>query len=302
MATLGLSEAERDAVTRLDRNVIQPSMTNLVLLDFWAEWCGPCKQLSPVLDKIASDYAARGVKLVKIDVEADKIIAAQFRVQSIPTVYAFYQGQPVADLTNYRTEGQLTRVLDQLIAQLGVGGEGEPEQADIGPLIAMGEEVLAGGDAARAASIFRQVREIAPDDSAAVGGLVRALIACGDVGEARSILGSVPPDHAGDAAIGRARAALETAAAGSADSAAELERKVAADPDDLQARFDLAGSRMATGDRDGAADQLFAIIERDREWDEGAGRKRLLQLIEAQGLEDNWARAQRRRLSALLFT
>ena len=126
MATLGLSEAEREAVARLEREVIEPSMTNLVLLDFWAEWCGPCKQLGPVLDKIAADYADKGVRLVKIDVDADKLIAAQFRVQSIPTVYAFYQGQPVADLTNYRTEAQLTRIVDQLIAQLGVGGEAAP--------------------------------------------------------------------------------------------------------------------------------------------------------------------------------
>src|ERR671921_65599 len=106
-------------------------MTHLVLLDFWAEWCGPCKQLSPVLEKIAADYADKGVKLVKIDVDADKVIAAQFRVQSIPTVYAFYQGQPVADLTNYRTEGQLTRALDQLLAQLKIAGEAEAPAAEI---------------------------------------------------------------------------------------------------------------------------------------------------------------------------
>ena len=302
MATLGLNEAERDAVAKLERDVIAPSMDNLVLLDFWAEWCGPCKQLSPVLEKIAADYAAKGVKLVKIDVDEDKIIAAQFRVQSIPTVYAFYKGQPVADLTNYRSEGQLRRILDQLITQLEVAGEGGPPEADIGPLIAMGEEVLAGGDAERAANIFQQVRDIAPEDAGAAGGLVRALVAAGRTDEARSVLDELPPELASQPPIARARAALETAGAGSAGEAIELEKKVAANPDDLQARYDLAGASMAAGNRDRAADELLAIIERDRDWNEGEARKRLLQLIEAQGLEDPWARTQRRRLSALLFT
>ncbi|MDQ3471276.1 MAG: tetratricopeptide repeat protein [Pseudomonadota bacterium] len=301
MATLGLSEAEREAVAKLEREVIEPSMTNLVLLDFWAEWCGPCKQLSPVLEKIAADYADKSVKLVKIDVDTDKVIAAQFRVQSIPTVYAFYQGQPLADLTNYRTEGQITRILDQLLQQLDVPAAGEAESTDTAPLVAMGEEVLAAGDSQRAITIFRQVHELAPDDPAVVGGLLRSLIASGELAEARTIIDALTPVLAKDAAVARARAALELAEAAPAGETAELEHRVASNPDDLDARFELAGAAMAS-DRERAADELFDIIGRDKDWNEGAARKRLLQLLEAQGIEDPWARAQRRRLSALLFT
>jgi putative thioredoxin len=302
VATLGLSEAEREAIERFDRDVIQPSMTALVVIDFWAEWCGPCKQLTPLLEKFAADYAAKGVKLVKIDVDKEKLIAAQFRVQSIPTVYAFYQGQPVADLTNYRSEGQLKTVLDQLLAQLKISGDGTAEQAPIEPLMAMGEEILADGDAPRAVSVFRQIHEMAPDKPEVAGALARALVAAGEFDEARSFLAGLPPESANHAAVSRAQAALDLAAAAPAADTSAIEARIAANPDDHQARFELAGAKAAAGDRDGAADALLEIVAREPDWNESAARKRFLQLLEVQGIADPWARAQRRRLSALLFT
>jgi len=297
-----MSEAEREAIAAFDRDVVQPSMANLVILQFTAEWCGPCKQLSPILDKVAADYAAKGVKLVRIDVDKDRLIAGQFRVQSVPTVYAFYQGQPVVDLTNYRSEGQIAKVIDQILAQLKLEPAGAEPETDVEPLLAMAEQVLDEGDAARAANIFGQIRELAPDNDEAAGGLIRALIASGELDEARSAVAALPDELAKKAAVTRAVAALDLAGAGSGADHSELRAKVTANPDDHQARFELAGALASSGDRGGAADALLEIIARDRDWNEGAARQRFLQLLEAQGIGDPWSRDQRRRLSALLFT
>ncbi len=302
MATLGLSEQDRTALEAFRRDVIEPSRTQLVIVDFWAEWCGPCKQLTPVLEKVAADYADKGVVLAKINVDENRFIASQFRVQSIPTVYALFQGQPVADLSQARTEAQLKPLIDRLLAQLPIESDASRQAQDLAPLVAMAEEVLAEGDAERALSIFGQLAGMAPDKPEVLSGQVRALVALGEIDEAEALLAHLPADLAKDAAIERARAAIGLAR--SVHPVADLsavQARVVADPDDLDALYELANGHMANGDHDAAADALLASIARDRNWNEGAARSQLLKLFEVVGLENPWVQAQRRRLSAILF-
>ncbi len=302
LATLGMSEQDKQAIEAFKKDVIEPSMTSLVILDFWAEWCGPCKQLKPVLEKIAADYANKGVLLAKVNVDEQKLIASQFRVQSIPTVYAVFQGQLVADLTQFRTESQLTRALDQLLGQLPVQGEAQALEQEIEPLIAMGEEVLAAGDSERAAGLFQQILDMAPDNAEVLSGLIRAHVSGHHLEEAAALATSLTDDQRKHVAISRALSALAIAQdSRPVDDLAGLKAEVAAQPDNHAARFELAGGLMAAGDRDGAADALLHIIRAEKDWNEGAARTQLLTLFEAIGLEDPWVSATRRKLSAALF-
>jgi putative thioredoxin len=299
VATLGLSAADKDAVEAFRKDIVEPSMTKLVILDFWAEWCGPCKALAPLLEKVAADYADKGVILAKIDVDANQFIAAQFQVRSIPTVYAMFQGQLVADLTNARTETQLRANLDQILKQIPVESEAAQQEAELEPLLAMAEEVLAGGDNERALSILDQIGEMAPGHPLVAAGRARALTALSRLDEAAAALDALPEDVGKAPEVERARAALTLAQEAPADD--ELgDIRARAATGDMAARYELAGALMAS-DREGAADTLLAMIAEDREWNESAARARLLKLFEAVGLEDPWVSAQRRKLSAILF-
>ncbi|PVX28326.1 tetratricopeptide repeat protein [Sphingomonas pokkalii] len=297
-----MSPADKQAVDAFRRDVVEPSMAKLVIIDFWAEWCGPCKALGPVLEKVSADYAGKGVVLAKIDVDKNSFIASQFQVRSIPTVYAMFQGQLVADLTSARTESQLRTMLDQILRQLPISGEEAEAEAELEPLIAMGEQVLGEGDAERALSIFDQIAEMAPDRAAVAAGRVRALTALGRHDEAQAALDAIEGDAAKAPEVDRARAALTLAReAQPVDDLAALAARAAANPEDMDARYELAGGQMAAGDREAAASTLLAMVRDDRNWNEGAARQRLLKLFEVVGLEDPWVGAQRRKLSAILF-
>jgi len=308
---MGLSIDEQKAVERFRKDVVDPSQTSLVILDFWAEWCGPCKALTPVLEKVAGEYAEKGVVLAKINVDEEQFIAAQFQVRSIPTVYAMFQGQPVADLTSARTESQLKAAIDQLLTQLPVqaGADGAtppkgPSPEEIAQFIKLGDEALSTGDPQRAASIFAQITEFAPDNAPAHAGLVRALVQLGEVDQAHQVMKVIDADAklATDPAIAGAKSALELAGTKVDDGElAALRAAAAAKPDDMDAQFAFAEAAFAAGARDEAADTLLAMVAVDREWNEGAPRAKLLKIFEATGLEDEWVVATRRRLSRVLF-
>ena len=302
MASLGLNIDEQKAVDRFRKDVVDPSRDHLVIVDFWAEWCGPCKALTPVLEKVAAEYAAKGVVLAKINVDEERFIASQFQVQSIPTVYAIYQGQPVADLTPARGESQLRAALDQVLAQLPPMGGAAEDAHDIEQLVGMAEQALTDGDAPRAAAMFAQIAEMAPDNAAVQAGMIRSLTASGMLDDAQAAVDAVPEEMRKDAGITQAATALALLGTKVDDSELAALRAAAAErPADMDAQLAFAEAAFAAGERDAAAETLLAAIARDPEWNEGAAKAKLLQFFEATGLEDPWVSAQRRKLSLLLF-
>jgi len=275
------------------KDVIEESRRQPVLIDFWAPWCGPCKQLTPILEKVVK--AAKGkVKLVKMNIDEHPAIPGQMGIQSIPAVIAFVNGQPADGFMGALPEAQVVAFVERLTKDR-IGGEAKDT-------LKLAEAALAEGDAAGAAQIYAELLAEDSTNLPALAGLVRCYVETGALDQARQTLAMVPEAKASDSAVAAARAALELAEqAKSLGPVAELEQKVAADPLDHQARFDLALALNAAGRREDALDHLIAIVKRDRKWNDDGARKQLVQLFDAWGPTDQATVDGRKRLSSILF-
>ena len=300
LATLPNPAAEKASIDGFRRDVIEASKTALVLVDFWAEWCGPCKTLGPALERLVAARAPK-VQLVKIDVDKNQALAAQFRIQSIPTVYAFLDGRPVDGFQGALPERELAQFVDRLLAGVPASADEAALEEQIAALIGAAEDAAAAGAHDDAAAMLTALVQELPDRHDLAGRLALALIAGSRLDEAAAVLDAVPLD-AKDEMIARARAALALAAAAPADDElAPLQAAVEAAPDDHAARFELAGALAARGNRDSAAEHLLAIIKADRGWNEDAARQKLLTLFEAAGLADPWSVKTRAALRTIWF-
>ncbi len=276
-------------------DVVEASMDTPVIVDFWATWCGPCKQLGPALEQAVRDAKGK-VRLVKIDVDKNPQIAAQLRVQSIPAVFGFAGGQPVDAFMGAQTASQIKAFIDRLIAA------GGPD-AGLEEALAAAEEMLAEGAVADAAQTFAAILAEDEGNLKALSGLARAHLAMGDLEQAKDILALAPKEKVSDPLIAGVRAQIELAeASAGAGEAGALLAAVEANPDDHQARYDLALAQVAEGDADAAVDTLLELFRRDREWNDGAAKTQLFKLFDSLGPKSDAAAKGRRRLSSMIFS
>jgi putative thioredoxin len=279
------------------KDVIEESRRQPVLIDFWAEWCGPCRQLTPVLEKAVRNAKGK-VKLVKMNIDQHPAIPGQMGIQSIPAVIAFVNGQPADGFMGAIPESQVNAFIEKLTK--GVTAPGEPNIAEI---LQEAEGVLAEGDPAAAAQIYTEVLSLDATNVAAMAGLAKCYVTTGAIEQAKQTLAMVPESKRNDAAVKAVQAAIDLAEqAQSVGPIGELEQKVAANPLDHQARFDLATALNAMGKRGDATAQLLEIVKRDRKWNDDGARKQLVQFFEAWGGADEATVEGRKRLSTILFS
>jgi len=276
------------------KDVLEASRQVPVLVDFWAPWCEPCKQLTPILEKVVRSFGGK-VRLVKVNIDQNQALAGQLRIQSIPTVYAFRDGRPLDGFQGAQPESAVRAFVERLL--------GEEAALDAAAALAAADQALEAGDLQGAAEIYAAVLQSDPQNAAALAGLARCYLKSGDTARAEQTLELVPPDKRDAAPVASARAALELAkVAGKAGDVGKLAAKVEAAPGDHQARIDYAVALAAAGKKAEAAEQLLESFRRDRKWNDEAARKQLIKLFDAWGPKDPATLEGRRKLSSILFS